>query len=104
MRILSSEARQRRRSMMGRIVINACHATYLKRAVGICGIGDSDCDTRLAQQIAVLLAYFVHAEKELCSIPAEPDRAHLWFSFWPNRSDIGECGGLEDIEMVFWND
>ena len=54
-------------------------ASNLKRAAGIGKIGDSNSHTWITQEIAILLPFLVKSEKQMCSIPEEPDSTHLWF-------------------------
>lgn len=65
-------------------------ASNLKGAVGIGKIGDSKSDTWITQEIAVFLPFFVKSEKQVGSIPEEPDSAHLWLSLWSKRRHIGQ--------------
>ena len=86
------------------IFINPYHlATNLKRAARIGGVDQRKCDTWLAQQIPVLLAGFVCAKKDMGSIPVEQQRAHSWFSLWPDRRHMCQCGGVQDVLILFWN-
>ena len=64
-------------------------ASNLKSAVGIGKIGNSNSRMWITQEIAVLLPFFVKSEKQMGSIPEEPDSTHLWFPFWSKRRHIG---------------
>src|SRR5581483_3294958 len=84
------------------VVLDPHLATDLDGAIHVDGIDDRESDTGFAHEIAMLLAYFVHAEADRGAIPDEPDGTHLWLALRADSRNMGYCCGLQKIEIVFW--